>query len=67
MEVQFQDEKQNTKILKACERITGKHISAIHDEAKGYAVKTSDGWQIISFSFANDFAGLGFKNECLLK
>lgn len=56
----------NTKVIKAIQDLTGNFVSAIHDEAKGYAFKTIKGWRVISYEFANDIAGLGYVNRCLI-
>ena len=57
----------NTAIIKAAQSITQQFISAIHDEAKGYAVRTQTGWKVIPFDFCNEIAGLGYINRSLLK
>jgi hypothetical protein len=56
----------NTKIIKAIESITGRFISAIHDEAKGYAFKIKEGWMRLDYAFVNEIAGFGSVNECLI-
>jgi len=56
----------NTKVIKAIENLTGDFLSAIHDEAKGYAFKTIKGWRVISYEYANEIAGLGYINQCLI-
>jgi hypothetical protein len=44
----------------------GSFITCLHDEANGYAFKTSKGWGNVRFDFANELAGLGNINSSLL-
>lgn len=62
------DSQINTKLVKAIENKVG-HITKIHCEAKGYAVKLfkDDSWVVLPFNFINDAAGLGYLNYSLLK
>ena len=57
----------NDAILKAIERNYHTFVKAIHDESKGYVVKThEDKWIVVPFDFVNMLAGLGYTNRCLL-
>lgn len=61
------DAEVNTSIIKAVERTCGTFINAIHDEAKGYCVRTIQGeWKVFPFAFINEIADLGYVNRCLL-
>jgi len=68
MQFKLTDAQTNAKICKAIEKKVGL-ITAIHDESKGYAVKTFENkdWLVLPFNFVNDAAGLGFINHSLLK
>lgn len=57
----------NQKIVRAIEKKVGT-ITAIHEESKGYAVKTlaEEIWTVLPFSFVNDAAGLGYINRSLI-
>ena len=51
------------KIWRALERLSGKHINAVHGESSKYAFRTLDGcWHTVRFEFANELAGLGYIN-----
>lgn len=55
------------RIFLAIERLTGKFLVSLHDEATGYCFKTFDGnWSTVDFDFANGLAGLGNQNTSLL-
>ncbi len=59
----------NTRILKACESLLGGFVTAIHDEAKGYAVKVlkTQEWRVLPFDLVNEVADLGCMNYCMIQ
>lgn len=51
--------KNQDKLFKAIEKISGQHIVCFHEEAKNYAFKTFQGeWKIIDKNLVHDFADI---------